>query len=444
MKSINADRFLTVTLLALLAWSPTVSAQGPEISYYYEPATELSWAECYIYFDGGSHQRISFLPVVSSKVAPFGTDKYTRDIDLEGPIVFVGNGISGEGGLDCYQDLDVAGKIVLFAHDFPDSVNREVESSVGLAERISKALEREVSGIIVASFQQSAPFLAIRDPALRDRAEVPIVTVNGSTAERILSSAGLRCREILDKWKAGAVPDSRELITKLRLRVKGRFESVETPNFEFLFRSETIPVAAIEGLAEVNESSLRFPLELFASFDPSWEKTTTVYFRDYDSKLFYTHHFGRGLSEEEGTFMVYDGLAPDLGLAVHENTHRFMATNWGGASSFLEEGIATYVESLATDRDKNHLAALGFLKEGSLFPLKEMVEFDIGRNERETRVGYPASGSFVGFLIGELGVPRFIELWKGGSWEQVYRKSLSELERDWIDWLTRRYDVGGK
>ena len=87
--------------------------QGPGTAYYYYPEVELSWASCNINFNGGSRMKIPFLPVICYKVAPLGTDKYSRDINVLAPVVFIGNGISGED-YDCYKDQDVKDKFVLF------------------------------------------------------------------------------------------------------------------------------------------------------------------------------------------------------------------------------------------------------------------------------------------------------------------------------------------
>jgi hypothetical protein len=229
--------YITIVLLHALAFGSIASGQGPDPSYYYEPSTHLPWAECDIYFEGGSKQKIGFLPVIGGKVAPFGTDQYSRDIDLDGRIVFVGNGVSTEGRPDCYGGLDVAGKIVMFVYDFPGDLDAE---AVSLEARIASALDRRVSGIILASYQKASPFLTIRDPSLRNWPEVPIITIDRSSTERILSSSYYNHRESFENWRSGDVPASRDLISKLRLRVQGRFEKIETDHFEFRFRGGEI------------------------------------------------------------------------------------------------------------------------------------------------------------------------------------------------------------
>ncbi len=86
-------------MVLIQAW-----AQGPELSYFYDPATELSWAECYVYQEGGSKQKLPFFTVVNRHYhgAPMGTNKYSKDIDIDARLVFIGNGIVKENDWNAY------------------------------------------------------------------------------------------------------------------------------------------------------------------------------------------------------------------------------------------------------------------------------------------------------------------------------------------------------
>ncbi len=77
-----------VLILSVIALFP----QGPTLSYLADPSTELAWAECRVYLAGGSQHKIPFLPVVNAKWAPCGTERYTRDIRVEAPILIAGDG----------------------------------------------------------------------------------------------------------------------------------------------------------------------------------------------------------------------------------------------------------------------------------------------------------------------------------------------------------------
>ena len=114
-----SQRRLIATLL-IVSLAPLARAQGPLVSYLTDPNTELAWASCSVSLEGGSRRRLPFLPLVSrAKRAPLGSDKYARDVRVDAPVVFVGDGVVAAGGADAYGSLDVAGKVVLFAYDAP-------------------------------------------------------------------------------------------------------------------------------------------------------------------------------------------------------------------------------------------------------------------------------------------------------------------------------------
>ena len=174
------------------------------------------------------------------------------------------------------------------------------------------------------------------------------------------------------------------------------FEKIETENFLFRFRKEVISYENMQKIVSTNERALRFLFELFEGDEElRWEKLFAVYFRDFDAKLFFTHHWGGGLASGEGIFIMHRGEIPNFALAVHENAHILASLNWGNFSSFLNEGIGKYAEAMASDKDKNHLRTIRFRKEKNLFPVEEMLGFRIGRPGLKTDVGYPAAGSFV-------------------------------------------------
>jgi hypothetical protein len=150
--------------------------------------------------------------------------------------------------------------------------------------------------------------------------------------------------------------------------------------------------------------------------------------------------------------MVYKGGLLDFGLAVHENTHILTRLNWGDSSSFLLEGCGKYTEALATDKDKNHSQVIRYLKDGKLFPLEEMVLFELGPAGLKTEIGYPAAGSFVGFVIEKYGLELLKKAYnldarpleqkeKEDTWKEAFKTSVKELEKEWLEWLVKKYSL---
>ncbi len=97
-------RYLLFMQLPVAAFS-----QGPTLSYLADPSTDLAWADCRVYLEGGSQHKIPFLPVINAKWAPCGTERYTCDIRADAPTAFLGDG-AVHADSDPYSGLDVAGK----------------------------------------------------------------------------------------------------------------------------------------------------------------------------------------------------------------------------------------------------------------------------------------------------------------------------------------------
>ncbi len=376
---------------ALLFTASDLFCQGPRPSYYYQPTTILDWACCELYFAGGSSQRIGFLPVVGVNSAPCGTERFSRDIAVEGPVVFAGNGIARAGRWDSYQGVDPTGKIVLLCYDFPDSVNGELEREFTPEARIDTALARGAVAVVLCSWREAYPFRHYQD---RDPARIParpVITVNLEGAARMLEAAGLDSEQLFAGWRDQGEVASRELICRLRLRIDGRFAAVDNESFTIRYRPDEISGEQLARLAEVNSRAVELLGKLFEAPNLAWNKTLTVYFRDYDSKLFFTHHWGRGLAYAGASFMVFDGREPDFALAVHEHTHTLFADNWGHTSSFVAEGLGRYSEARATDPALNDRETAEHLRQGRLVPLRELLNIQIG-SDQLTAVAYPAAG----------------------------------------------------
>ena len=131
---------------------------------------------------------------------------------------------------------------------------------------------------------------------------------------------------------------SMELITQLRLLFKGKFDKVENDHFSIRFRSEVLSKKTMEDILDVNGRSLSFLFSFFNDHNEqiSWEKMLLVYYAWYDSKLFYTHHWGTGKAADAAVLSVFLGGGSDYRIAVHENTHIITMSNWTkNSSSFL-------------------------------------------------------------------------------------------------------------
>ena len=453
-------------IVSVLMLTAQIRAQGPLVSYYYHPETKLIFAQCYVYMEGGTQHQIPFLPVISENLqrAPLGTQNYQKDIDIQGQLVFIGSGIILDEKRNDYKgrkedytigEIDVSQKMVLFSIQCPDSLEKQYEDKISLENRIKEAEKRGAAAVVLFSRKHDYPFLYARYDHEGNIPQIPVITISKSSFIQIMASAGQNGKSILEEWKKKEKPpQSKALISKLALKIEGSFDQVENDHFLFCFRENTIPKKQMNKLVEINEKAIQFIFNYFKSMEkPQWQKKMNVYFRDYDSKLFYTHHWGRGLASSEGIFMVHQGEIPDFGLAVHENTHLYTDENWGNeTSSFMSEGIAKYLQALAEDKDENHLAVIKFLKNQELFPLEELLIHQIGMSGPKTTVGYPAAGSFTGFLVHSYGKDKFKKAYilegrpraekeKKDTWKEVYEKDIQTLESLWLEWVVNEYQI---
>jgi len=439
-RSSNCQFAVLLTTVLLAAHS--LLAQGPRLSFLTDPQTDLGFASCHVYFEGGAQRKIPFLPVVNAKGAPCGSERYSRSIELKAPIVFVGDGIV-RASADPYEGLDVEGRVVMLSFDFPDKTHPD-SGDVPMEERVREAVRRKAAGVLLFSALQENPFPRYRENDVDAIPEIPIIATNRGSAAVILASSGRDPEETFRTWESEGSFRPGVLITKLDLRIDSRFEMIETDHVSFAFQPG-IPVSQAKALADTSERAIELVVDLFKDADLRWEKSFTTYFASYDAKVFYVHHWGKGLSSDAGIFMLFDGTAPDFGLAAHENAHTLVSSNWGDSSSFLVEGIGKYAEAMATDEAVNHRTTKLNLNEGTLFPLGDMATISIGSDPR-TPVAYPAAGSFVQFIVDRYSLAKLKEIYQRVGhasddeasrrvWVAVFGKSLTELESEWLAFL---------
>lgn len=430
-----------IALLAFCLLTANLAAQGPQKSYFYSPQTELPWASCHIFFENGSKRKIPFLPVIDrSSRSPLGSCVYTGNIDIEGPVFFAGNGIVSEGEWDCYEGADVTGKVVLFCYDSRDSISLKYADEATLENRIVEAASRGAAAVVTYSSSERHPFLGCKFPE-SSTPSMPCITVSLDDARSLIETT----------HPYSFIEDGRlrsaNIVANLSLHIRSEFNIIDTEYFTIRFPESGIPEEKMVDLAEINSRAIAFILTRFESLGQTgtvWQKPSITYFNNYDSKVFFTSHWGSGFSSREarGVFSVYKGKTADYPLAVHENTHTFCYDLWnnGGSCSFLNEGIAMFIEAEATDKDANHLKTLQFLESGELPSLEYLTGMDIG-SDRLTHIGYPAAGSFAGFVLDRYSLSEFERAFntRRANWDRIFLKSLAGIEREWLLWLVDKY-----
>jgi hypothetical protein len=105
--------------------------------------------------------------------------------------------------------------------------------------------------------------------------------------------------------------------------------------------------------------------------------------------------------------------------------------------SWLNEGLARFLESGSSDRSNERLRAS--VRPDELLSLKYMGTIPGKRSD--VFIFYPQAGAFVGYLVEEFShatMAEFLAAMNGGqpltkAFEDIYGKSLYEVENDWRD-----------
>lgn len=422
-----------ITLLLIGATPGVTSAQGPLPEFFYRSDLDLAWASAYVVLEGGSRLAIPFLPVVDGRNSPYGTADYGRDVRVDAPLAFVPAGPNG---------FNLDGRAVLMAMDRPEGAG-DAKHGGEFVERLRAVANAGAAAVVLFSFRQSHPFLLDEDGWLPASPSLPVVTITREAAGAVLASSTTRLEDVVNSWREGDAPEPSELISRLELEVDGRFQRVDTDHFVFRFQPGHF--SSIDRIAEANDEAVAFLLDLFGGHVRSWSRTTVTYFPDFDSKVFFTHHWGSGLGSDHGIFLVRQEADTGGGLVVHEQTHILIGSNWGPSSSFMAEGVATYSENMATDPGDACSKVRRFRRTGQLMSLEEMLEIQVGTHGG-TSIAYAAGGCFVRFLVEghsmetlrevyELEARSFDERVRESTWRRVFGRDLGRVEREWLGWV---------
>lgn len=414
--------------ISILVLSISASAQGPQLSYFHNSFTQLQWASCYINFEKGSKQKIGFFPVINEKTnAPMGIENYSKDVNIDKGLVFLKVNIADTFSFDKFEkeDIHLENKIVMLCDYSSNKQDSSIFSPL-LEEKINYAINKNAAALIIIALENSFPLYTVNL-----NKEIPVISISNQTAISIFKSAGINYSKIKNNDK---IPVLTELPINIKLNIDGNFSCIETENFNFKYLPHQFTKAKITQQESINEQSVDFIIDLFKELGLEWNKENIYYFSNYTSKIFYTGYWGIGFSCHTGVYNVYSNNDKSYSLSVHENTHSLLRKNSLFFNSFFNEGIARYAEAMATNKDLNNKKVIEFLKNNKLFSLEKMLDFDIGHDQEETIIGYPASGSFVEFLIKKYGVKIILRLNKNAL-RPISKKELINLEEEWLNWL---------
>jgi hypothetical protein len=177
-----------------------------------------------------------------------------------------------------------------------------------------------------------------------------------------------------------------------------------------------------------------------------------VFFQDGETKRRVTAHQGAGWAFGNTIVEIYnekEKLDP-----YHETVHVLMHSK-GNPPVLFTEGFAVYMserlgahalDDLGGGKATIYQRVRELKEKGELIDLRELLGYaEIGSKASRPPVAYPEAASFVKFLIDQYGKEKFLQAYKTLKYstdkatqqenirrlEQIYDKSLSELEKRW-------------
>jgi len=146
----------------------------------------------------------------------------------------------------------------------------------------------------------------------------------------------------------------------------------------------------------------------------------------------------------------FQGTQLDFVL-VHEIGHLVAGPSFLG-SSLLNEGLAVHLHSKFAEYRSRRTGKIinlhktvsqTFMPQRGLVPLSQLIHDNLAFGNylkgREAAMGrsqaYIQAGSFVKFLVDTYGIRKFMQAYREAPFEMVYKKPLSELEKEWVTFL---------
>ena len=140
---------------------------------------------------------------------------------------------------------------------------------------------------------------------------------------------------------------------------------------------------------------------------------------------------GRSRPMQHATFYVINGPH----TLAHEMTHEITTNLWGAAQPWIEEGLAVYAtEFPILDGD-----CRAYYVAHKLLPLEQLVNPNWDSSMYSADITYTELGHFVKFLAKKYSMRQIQQVWREGaaSIPQAFGKPLGELEREWLETLSK-------
>lgn len=397
--------------------------QGPSVAFMHNQQLSIPWASAKIFFNSGASIKLGFVPIIDRYEAPFGSARYSKNIRVNSKLFF----------LSSIEYLKKHASQVKNSSVLIDIDSRHLCKEISFGQFIKQIQNLGAQCIILFSSEENEPFFRTDDEESAN-ITIPVIAISHSSLLLIMGSSGLEQADIQKILTKPLEDHSRPLIGSFHLSINSLLNSFDG-KYGKSFYTNSINSSLIKNITQLQDSAVVFLSKLFNNPSILHNRYDNYYFSDYFEKLFFTAHWGQGLSHFTGNYCIADSSRSNYQLIVHELTHLIFNKSLGYTSSFISEGLAMYAEDLALNSHNNIKESLRNLNSLSLMPLDSLLTFSIGIDEYKSKIAYYASGSFAQFLITNYGLTTYLSFWKSKDLYSSYKKTVKDIEIKWHQWL---------
>lgn len=436
-------------------------AQMPPNSFYHDRGFNVPYAKLTVTMPDGSKEFVPFTPILVNNT-PVGISNYSRDIDVQGRLVFAGNGIvSPDKKYNAYGDYDLQGRIPVIIYNYPFDFQRRYGEKSDLHIRAQEAAIRGARALIVFGLPDNpgwhAPFISL--PETYPPITIPVIALSFNEALSLLKTADIAVDSTGRGLSALLTVSPVELPVVAGIFLKGNFGKIQTDHFKIQYLPGILTESRMTQYMRDKEKAFAFVknfLQLSTFETPAQE---VIYFPDFASLRFYTGVSKNEYPDTAGRCKVFSHFASldhpvksDYFHIVQNISHTMVLSAWGESDPVIEAGTCAMIAAAGDSGYTIDETVAAWLKQGKLIPLPELF-----RIETESRTGVPDSvqveaGSFLKFLFTAYHVEKFRQFYieisttktaraKLQAIEGIFEQDLKALEREWAEMLSFNYSI---
>jgi len=132
-----------------------------------------------------------------------------------------------------YKNVDFSGKLVIVLRGSPDDEVNAFNPHISLRQKVMIARDQNAAGVLFVSGEQYDPDDELMKMSIRQAripADLPLLHISRSTADKILKGSGWTIKELEEKIKSESSPFSFELENKISITAKIQKTYVPTQN----------------------------------------------------------------------------------------------------------------------------------------------------------------------------------------------------------------------